>query len=111
MNATPAGSLKTEWEVWTYDVWGNAKDGYEVNDRRSHGTETIHCPIFRYNVGTPQEFRAAHPTDKQLRKLFGVKCRIETDGDDTTVYVNRSRDGYPIGEVHCVSHQCLSPIK
>jgi hypothetical protein len=22
-----------QWDVWTLDVWGNAWDGYEVNDR------------------------------------------------------------------------------
>lgn len=31
-NQKPAGSIKTTWELRTYDVWGNAKDGYEVND-------------------------------------------------------------------------------
>lgn len=31
--------------------------------------------------------------------------------DDITIYVNRERDGYPIGELQCVSHSALSPIK
>lgn len=25
-------TVKTEWRYATYDVWGNASDGYEVND-------------------------------------------------------------------------------
>ena len=25
------------WEIWVYDTWGNAEDGYEVNDRSSVG--------------------------------------------------------------------------
>lgn len=33
-----------EWayyDVWTLDVWGNAKDGFEVNDRSSLENEDL----------------------------------------------------------------------
>ncbi len=102
---------QTTWELWTYDVWGNPDDGYEVNDRCRHGSVEIDCPIEVYNEGTPMEFRGASPTDKQIRAAFGVRCAIDTDGDDVTIYVNRERDGYPIGELLCVSHESLSPIR
>ncbi len=112
----PAGTQRryvgTTWEVWTYDVWGNATDGYEVNDRycheRAHGMSLI---IDTYNKGTSAEFESASPSDSQIRKVFGVKCQIDTDGDDLTIYVNRERDGYPIGELHCTSHESLSPVR
>lgn len=26
-----------DYRLWTYDIWGNAKDGYEVNDRYRQG--------------------------------------------------------------------------
>ncbi len=106
----PAGSLPTRWTLRTYDVWGNAKDGYEVNDSYSAGELEIRIPRTRYNVGTPQEFISAFPSDRQIKRAFSVTCRIETDGDDLTVYVNRKRDGYPIGEMHCTSHASLSPV-
>lgn len=107
----PAGSLKTRWSLRTYDVWGNSRDGYEVNDVYSAGEVELRIPITRYNVGTPQEFSAASPTDRQIKLAFGVSCRISTDGHDTYISVDRERDGYPIGEMTCTSHESLSPIR
>jgi hypothetical protein len=104
--------IETTWKAWTYDVWGNARDGYEVNDRSCFArVYPMRLRVNVYNVGTPQEFDGAHPTDAQIRALFGASCRIETDGDDISVYVTRARDGYPIGELFCSSHKSLSPIR
>ena len=110
-NRKPAGSIKTRWELRTYDVWGNAKDGYEVNDVYPAGIIELRIPATRFNVGTPQEFTAATPTDRQIKGAFGTRCRIDTDGDDLHVAVERLRDAYPIGEMHCVSHDSLSPVR
>lgn len=107
----PAGSLPTTWTLRTYDVWGNPEYGYEVNDVYSAGEVELRIPQTRYNIGTPQEFIGAFPTDRQIKLAFGVNCRIDVDGDDVTVYVNRQRDGYPIGEMHCTSHVSLSPVR
>lgn len=106
-----AGSIRTKWTLRTYDVWGNARDGYEVNDSYGAGEVELHIPQTRYNVGTPQEFLGASPSDRQIKRAFDVRCRIETDGDDLHIYVNRERDGYPIGEMFCISHESLSPIR
>ena len=62
-------------------------------------------------VGTPMEFIGAAPSDKQIKGVFGTRCHIETDGDDINIYVDRVRDGYPIGEMRCVSHESLSPVR
>lgn len=104
--------IETHWEVWTYDVWGNRQDGYDVNDRYCHSRDTrINCKVETHNPGTPQQFDTCTPSDWQLKQLFGVGCAIDTDGDDVTIYVNRASDSYPIGELHCTSHQSLSPIR
>jgi hypothetical protein len=111
-NSKPAGSLLTTWELRTYEVWGNATEGYEVNDTRWAGTVELRIPQTRYNVGTPQEFISAYPSDRQIKQLaFGVRCQIALDGDDLYIGVSRRRDGYPIGEMHCTSHASLSPVK
>lgn len=109
---TARETVNTTWEVRTYDVWGNARDGYEVNDSFTvHREYPLTLAVEVNNPGQPGEFRSAYPTDRQLRAVFGVNCRLDTDGDDTTVYVNRARDGYPLGELHCTSHDSLSPIR
>lgn len=105
--------VPTRWEIWTYDVWGNAKDGYDVNDRscifRDYPIDIV--PTL-YNAGTPHEFISAHPTDKQIREAFGLSpIRLDLDGDDINIYVSRERDGYPIGEMRCISHAHLSPVR
>lgn len=103
--------LNTVWELATYDVWGNAKDGYDVNDVYRGESVEIKLLVETANVGTMQEFKHASPTDSQIRQVFGIgKTAIDTDGDDTIIYVNRARDSYPIGELRLISHRSLSPI-
>ena len=105
--------INTTWECWTYDVWGNAKDGYDVNDRSCFERNAhLTLKVVVNNAGTEQEFKSAYPSDGQIRTLFGIgRTQIETDGDDMYISINRARDGYPIGEMHCTSHASLSPIR
>ena len=106
-----ARTAETTWECWTYDVWGNAKDGYDVNDRSCFARAAeLTLTVEVCNPGTPQEFDSASPTDRQIRRLFGLTCKFETDGDDMHISIARLRDGYPIGEMLCTSHKSLSPI-
>jgi len=106
--------IKTVWEVRTYDVWGNAKDGYEVNDLFIvHRAYELEIPVETANPGTKQAFNYAYPTDKQIRQALDIKpkFRLDIDGDDMHLYVNLARDGYPLGEMYCTSHDSLSPIQ
>lgn len=104
--------IETTWEIRTYDVWGNAKDGYEVNDSFRAGKVTIRCKIKVNNPGTPQEFLSAYPSDSQIRRALNLRrFKLETDGDDLQIYVNRAKDSYPLGEMYCTSHDSLSPIR
>ena len=105
-----AKTLNTVWEMRTYDVWGNSKNGFEVNDICQQGTVYLTLRVQVANEGTLYEFAYAHPSNRQLQKVFGFHGVIDIDGDDTIVYVNRSCDGYPLGELHLVSHESLSPI-
>lgn len=106
-------SVETHWELWSYDVWGNKTDGYEVNDRSCFERHyVIYCQIQHNNADKPSlAFDSASPSDYQIKKAFGVSCKIETDGDDLTIYVSRESDSYPIGEMFCTSHASLSPIR
>ena len=108
----PSPTILTTWELWTYDVWGNKDDGYEVNDRFCISREyTIRLRVTEYNPNTPQAFLAAFPSDYQIKQAFGVSCNLDVSGDDVNIYVNRDSDSYPIGEMYCTSHSSLSPIE
>lgn len=104
-------TILTIWKPYTYDVWGNKRDGYEVNDRSGHSEVEIRCRIQTHNPGTPQEFQSTYPSDYALRRIFGTSAWLEVSGDDLTIYVQRASDGYPLGELHCTSHSSLSPIR
>ena len=110
-NQKKDGTEFTTWEVCTYDVWRNARDGYDVNNVYHSGEVELSIPRVRYNVGTSQEFVSAFPTDRQIKRVFGETARIDVEGDDLNVYVTRQRDGYPLGEMRCTSHRSLSPVR
>ena len=105
-----AKTVKTTWDKIMYDVWGNAEDGYIVNDSFNWGEVDINCPIEFNNSGTSQFFTSAFPTEKQLAKIFDYDGEISADGDDSHIYVNAD-DGYPLGELILTSHASLSPIR
>jgi hypothetical protein len=109
---TNTRTVRTTWELWSYDVWGNEDDGYEVNDRSCFDRAyELDITIEVNNPGTPLEFESAYPTDEQIiEAFFNNPIAIETEGDDTTIYINGT-DGYPYGEMHCTSHSFLSPIR
>jgi hypothetical protein len=105
--------LNTTWEVWCYDVFGNRKDGYEVNDRACIARDvTVRTKINTHNVGTPREVQSASLSNTQIRRLLGIKrYAIDVNGDDVHYYVSLVKDGFPVGEILCTSHTSLSPIK
>lgn len=95
---------KSLWEVWTYDVWGNATDGYEVNDRcKIASTHELIEHETVYNPGTSQKFSCWSPNDSDIIDALGLvndtELEIDVDGDDDYIYVNLSDDGYPLGEL------------
>jgi hypothetical protein len=107
-------------EVRTYDVWGNSRDGYEVNDSFVVGREieieataVVHgiprfpgasdafrsFPADSASFAVPNVVVSFELADKAIKDVFGVKGAIETDGDDMHYEVTRARDGYPIGSI------------
>jgi hypothetical protein len=107
-------TLTTKWEARGYDVKGSDREGWAVHDVRPLPDVELELTMTRRNAGTPQESMTAAPSDRQIRQVFGLNNRavINTDeGDSTHIYVTRTKDGYPIGEMFCISHTCLSPIE
>ena len=84
------GTPKTKtrsFEIWTYDVWGNAEDGFYVNDLTCIDRDyKIRCKAQTYNVGAPQQLTVYALTARQIkrvaREVFGFTCALDIDGDD-----------------------------
>ena len=101
------------YDVFTYDVWGNEEDGYEVNDvyPLARGVE-VKQEEAEYNGDTPHPFIDWDVPDKEIIKALNIKPRtaIEVNGEDGAVlYVEASADCYPLGELHFVGLKDAPP--
>jgi hypothetical protein len=96
-------SAMVEFEVITYDVWGNSKDGYEVNDCFKQGTVEIPEKVFEFK-GPADLGKMDSRLMKALRKA-DVFDRIQTRSVDIegepsyTLYFTRRKDRYPLCEL------------
>lgn len=71
------------YELITYDIWGNAKDGFQVN-------QAFHSGHF-ISVG-PNTSNAA------INRRLGLHG-VEWNGDDFVLYGTFKRNGCPAGEL------------
>lgn len=89
-----------KYRVVSYDVWGNAKDGYEVNDT--------------YPTGLSVEL-PANPSDREimqaLKEVGYIKkstrlAQLMIDGEPRfSFYVDEAKDGRPLCELRRVNEQ------
>lgn len=103
--------ISTVWEVITYDVWGNKRDGFEVNQVFNSGMVEIPVKLEVYNPGKEWEFYSGGPTDTQIRKALGITPRVriyDPYSNEGIVYANHVSTDYPLGELRLVSHDSLS---
>jgi hypothetical protein len=103
---------KVPYEIISLDVWGNAKDGFTVNNAfRTGRTVEVTAVEHVYNENTPQEFihfsvSNAHII-RALKREGYIKRNIhhksiEIDGEqDYTLYVNDARNGCPELQLEC----------
>ena len=94
------------YDVFTYDVWGNEEDGYEVNDvfLFARGAE-IGQEEIEYNENTEHSFLCWEVPESELIEALGIKhgTDIDVEGEECFVLaVNTSVDCYPIGELRFV---------
>ncbi|MBT9176525.1 MAG: hypothetical protein DDT20_00844 [Firmicutes bacterium] len=86
------------YALWTYDVWGNARDGFNVNDRYLQGEVLIICKRKVFNANTPMEFTTYEPTDRQLSRVAGF-AGVSWEGQEGDYTAELTRNGYPVGEL------------
>ena len=102
MNKQPKTKFRT-YRLYTYDVWGNARDGFQVNDRYWQGEIGVTCKRQVYNAGTDQEFATYEPTDLQLNRAIGGRG-LSWDGEsDHTLYAENKRNGCPACELEAIN--------
>lgn len=98
------------YELWFYDVWGNAEDGFEVNDRSCSDRDfVISSNPKTYNRGKPGQFTDFNPTDQQVLKALvsagmlkesALTANIEIEGDGENIYLTDIDAGmFPLCEL------------
>ena len=78
----------TVWRVWTYDVWGNRREGYEINDRYDQG----YIPV----KGSSEKAILRALKDKGILKSGTRMTSLSFDGDNQFIQIESARDGYPL---------------
>jgi hypothetical protein len=90
--STTTQAKSTQWRFYSYDVWGNAKDGYEVNNVFS--TSDV--------IEIPESIQGDAELFRHLKKIGFINepylrvNKFETDHNEDTIYF--SYDGKPEGE-------------
>jgi hypothetical protein len=103
--------ISTVWQIVNYDVWGNSKDGYEVNQIFYSGNVEMPVKLEVYNPGIEGEFYDGSPNDTQIRKALGITPRVRIYDpycNERVIYANHVSTDYPLGELRLVSHDTLA---
>lgn len=90
------------YQLWVYDVWGNVRDGFEVNDRSRDGVYEIRVKGETFNAGTPNEFTTFEPTDYQMARALGARG-CEYEWSEGSYYITRKSNGRPEGELELLT--------
>lgn len=92
---SPRGKIFHRYKVYSLDVWGNAHDGFEVNNRQRCGS--IYIPD---SLDDKDIIRAL----KNLN-LLNKKCRFASfriDGDSHSLMVDAARNNEPIYQLEAI---------
>ena len=75
---------KFKYQIIAYDVWGNARDGFEVNAA--------------YTTGTYIVIDLENDSDRAINRRLGIRG-VTWDGDDVVLYGTVKRNGMPAMEL------------
>ena len=83
-----------KYKLYTYDLWGNDKDGYQINDYYGQDEFDINESM----------------TDKQIFKIIGIKPQsqnhVEFDDhyiDSDTLYIIAKKNSKPLCELRRIN--------
>jgi hypothetical protein len=95
----------SNWEVITYDVWGNEDDGFEVNQA--------------FTTGRVIEVCDDEDNDSIVEGLINsgefhagvVGADIDVDGDEHVIYINDAKTFEPILELHRTDNESTGALQ
>jgi len=102
-----------KYDVWSFDVWGNETDGFQIN-HRSCFQRAVEFPTTHrvFNQGALREFSTDNPSNEQILDtlieigflISGVQLdEIEIDGEsDFSLWIEDATNGFPICQLEFV---------
>jgi hypothetical protein len=104
---------KCEWR--TYDVWGNDKDGWDVNNTFSQGEIELKATLSLHNIpilplvdgSKPQILPIFSISDGEIKRVLDIKGGFTTDGDDILITINRKSDDKPLAEIRVLGYYVI----
>jgi hypothetical protein len=100
----------TKWNVFVYEVW-EGKDGFHINETYKKGTVLLDLkPIGSgFKGGVKRTFYSLN--ERQIRDVLALpNVRLSISWNGTSVYVEQAINGFPLGELHCVSHANIEVV-
>jgi len=86
------------YRFWTYDLWGNENDGWEVNDRYDRGLVEVIQEETIYNRGSEHEFVSWECSKESLKEAVAAIVDLDWEGENEyTLYA--TYEGKPICEL------------
>jgi len=86
----------SKWTGLTYDVWGNAEDGYEVNN--TFKARTVEGPAEPTDLQAIEIGQDAGVLTREKSAAYLLK-HLDLDGDDMRVEFEDKKDSFPVGSI------------
>lgn len=80
------------YQLYTYDVWGNEEDGFEVND------------VFK--TGETYTFSTDEPTNEEICKALELQIpaeQVRIDAYEDVMYLTNDMTGKPFCELRLIA--------
>jgi hypothetical protein len=113
--------LLTTWRVWSHWTETDPATGHVKSRRWESDPVDMRLPVTVDHKGTPNEKHHAAPAIEQIAYALGyhkpgkrmlARLVVEPIGEHgCRLHVTDKRDGALIGELLCVSHLSLNPIR
>lgn len=89
------------YRYYSYDLWGNSKDGWEVNDVY-WSPDIVALPMFDERFSDKD---LAHIVRKSLNPKSRTQIDLHYSDDVGPIHIERMRDGKPLGELRLIEKE------
>lgn len=79
--------MSLTYTVWSLDVWGNAEDGYDINDR---------CKVGSVELDESLESAGVLAALSEAGYVHAALCVVSDDSDEFNLYIESAHTSRPL---------------